>query len=163
MLLAIFIFIILILILQANIRIHIKSINDTLKLYFKIGILNIRVPHHNILRDLLSNMNSFPKRDKINKARGLTINILSHSVLDYIYIAKFSKEELYNNPISNGLYLIVSNQIRGLLQSLFRIVDYNNVRLIYDNRYENIDYYLEAHISVINLICALASNIFKKR
>lgn len=162
MLLAIFIFIIIIILLSANVRIHIKSINDTIKLYFKIGILNIRVPHQKILRNLLSNMKFLPQMNKISKAKGLTINILSHSVLDYIYIAKFSKEELYNNPISNGLYLIFSNQIKGLLQSLFRIVDYNNIKLIYDHTYENIDYYLEAHLSIINLMCALVKNIFRR-
>ena len=60
------------------------------------------------------------------------------------------------------MYIILSNQLRGLLQSQFRLVHMNNIRLQYDKYYENIDYYLDAHISVINLIWASIQTIIKR-
>ncbi|HIT44227.1 TPA: hypothetical protein IAA91_05270, partial [Candidatus Avacholeplasma faecigallinarum] len=106
------------------------------------------------------NLNTI-KKDLISGKR-LTLNIFSHSVINHIYIAKFSNSYLYNEPISNGLYLIVANQIRGLLQSRFKIVNVDDIRLNYEKRYENIDYYVDAYISVIDLIWALVKTVLKR-
>ena len=164
MVLAIFIFLISILVLASNIHIYVKSMNDTLKVYVKIAMFYVLIPHHKIFSKLFTNKNvnlNTIKKDLISGKR-LTLNIFSHSVINHIYIAKFSNSYLYNEPISNGLYLIVANQIRGLLQSRFKIVNVDDIRLNYEKRYENIDYYVDAYISMIDLIWALVKTVLKR-
>lgn len=164
MMLAIFLFLVSILVLASNIHIYIKSMDDTIKAYVKIGIFYVLIPHHKIVSKLILNKNANIENIKkdFQRSKRLTLNIFSHSIIDYMYIAKFSKQRLTDNPIANGMYIILSNQLRGLLQSQFRFVDMNNIRLQYNQYYENIDYYLDAHISVINLIWASIQTIIKR-
>lgn len=164
MMLAIFIFLILILLLSSNVHLHIKSMNDTVKAYLKIGVFYVLIPHHKILTDILVNRDTDIKKLKNDfaHAKKLTLNIFSHSILDHMYIAKFSKNNLLESPIGNGLFLILMHQFRGLLQSRFRFVDTSNIRLAYDPSYENVDYSISAHISIMNLMCALVKTIFKR-
>lgn len=106
MMLAIFLFLISILFLSSNIRIHIKSMNDTMKIYMKIGIFYVLIPHHKIFSKIFTNKKmdlTTVKKDMV-KGKKLTLNIFSHSILDYIYIAKFSKRNLSKHPIENGMY-----------------------------------------------------------
>lgn len=164
MMLAIFIFLILILLLSSNVHVHIKSVNDTVKAYLKIGVFYVLIPHHKILSGILINRDTDLRKIKNDfaKAKKLTLNIFSHSILDHMYIAKFSKTSLLESPIGNGLFLILMHQFRGLLQSRFRFVDTNNIKLEYDPCYENVDYSIRAHISILNILCALVKTIFKR-
>lgn len=163
MMLSIFIFLVLVIILSINVRIHITSMNDTIKGYFKIGVFYITIPHRKILsKAILKKPDFFKARESINKNKGLIFNILSHSILDRIYIAKYSKSSLSGNPIENGIYLIVINQLRALLHNSFKYIYNDNLLLKYDKYYENVDYYFEAHLSIISLIWASIKTIFKR-
>ncbi len=164
MMLAIFIFLISIIVLASNIHIYIKSMNDTLKIYLKIGLFYVVIPHHKLISKLIFEKNNRLEtmKNDFKKGKRLTLNIFSHSIIDHIYIAKFSRTQLADNPIGNGMYMILSNQFRGLLQSRFRLVDTKNIRLEYDKYYENVDYYVDAHISVLNLIWASIQTIIKR-
>ena len=157
MLLAIFIFLVLFMLLSVNLNISLKSMNDTIKIYGRLGIISFVIPHQKIIMSLSgeNKLVNFLKNKgpKVN-GKSLALNILSHSVIDRIYIAKFSNEEIYSNPISNGLYIIAASTIRGLLHSRTKLVYDENIGLIYDKHYENIDYLFEAHISIINIIWA---------
>lgn len=161
MMLVIFIFLVSIIFLSANIKIHILSINDTIKAYLKIGVFYFNIPHRKIISNIIRSTSSI-KREAINKSKGLIFNILSHSILDRIYIAKYSKAILSDNPIENGIYLIVTNQLRALLQRSFKYVNDDKLLLQYDKYYENIDYYFEAHLSVISLAWASIKTIFSR-
>lgn len=163
MMLVIFIFLVSIILLSTNIRIHITSMNDTIKSYLKIGVFYFNVPHRKIISKLMLNKEDiFQTREAINKNKGLIFNILSHSILDRIYIAKYSKAILSNDPIENGIYLIVVNQLRALLHNSFKYIYDDDLLLKYDKYYENIDYYFEAHLSIISLLWASIKTIFTR-
>ena len=162
MLLAIFIFLLLFLLLSVNLKITIKSINDSIKVYGNFGIINFVIPHQKIIQDLSNEtgfINFIKNKSKKANNKSLALNILSHSVIDHIYFAKYSMDHIYNNPILNGLYIIIVNNIRGLLHSRTKIIYDENIRLEYDEHYENIDYLLEAHINLFNLIWASIKTI----
>ena len=82
-------------------------------------------------------------------------NILNHSRLEKFYIAKFSKEDLYLNPILNGLYLISLSQFKSFLYNNFKLVDDSEIRLIKDELYDNIDYFICLKTDFISLLTAL--------
>lgn len=164
MMLAIFIFLISVLFLSSNIHVYIKSVNDTIKVYVRIGIFYVLIPHHKMISKLIFHKKTDMRKLKNDLVHGkrFTLNIVSHSIINHLYIAKFSKQSLSENPIENGMYIIVTNQLRGLLHRYFRFVDTNHIKLQYDAYYENIDYYLDAHISVINLIWASIQTILQR-
>ena len=156
MMLAIFIFLLIIVVLDLNVYIYVKSVNDNLKVYFSVGGYYHLIPYKKIFsKEKLNNKD-------IKKGNSLALSILSHSVIDHIYIAKFSVNDLTLNPIGNSLYLIIANQIRGLLQSRCKYINNNKLRLEYDLSYENIDYYFEAHSSIICIMWALIISKFKR-
>lgn len=157
MYLFILIFFIVILILQVNVHIFFKSMADTVKMYMKIGPFHIEIPHHKLLLGS-KKMKNF-KVKEINK---LTNIFLSHSVLDHFYISRSSSIDLAKNGISNALYLIVAYELKGLLFSKCRLVENNEICLRYDEAYENIDYYFDIHISIINIIIVSIKSIFKR-
>ena len=162
MMLVIFIFLVSIIVLSINVRISIKSANDTIKAYIQIGKFYFNIPHRKIISKIFKPNQKILNKEAFNKNKSLIFNIISHSVLDRIYIAKYSKLYLSNNPIENGMYLIVTNQLRGLLHNSFKYIDNDNIMLEYDQYYENIDYYFEAHLSIISLIWASIKSIFKR-
>ena len=164
MMLAIFIFLVSIVLLSSNIHFYFKSKNDVVKTYIKIGMFYVIIPHHKMFSKLVFSNNEFivNMKNSFKLFKSLTFNIFSHSIIDRIYIAKFSKNKILESPIENVLYLIFANQLRGLLHSSFRYIDNDNIKLEYDEGYENIDYYLDAHISIFNLILASIKTIFKR-
>lgn len=164
MMLAIFIFLISIVFLASNMHIFIRSKEDTIKAYIRIGIFYAKIPHHKLLSKLIFSKTDsiIDIKDSFTRFKSLTLNIFSHSVINRIYIAKFSKDKIINHTIENAMYFIFANQFRGFLQNRFRYVDNDNIKLEYDESYENIDYFLDAHISVFNLIVASIKTIFKR-
>ncbi|MBE6136955.1 MAG: hypothetical protein E7176_00980 [Erysipelotrichaceae bacterium] len=164
MMLAIFVFLISIVLLSSNIHLYIRSKEDTIKVYIRIGMFYATIPHHKMFRYLIFSKNDsiIDIRDSIMRIKSLTLNIFSHSIINRIYIAKFSKDSLLKHPIENALYLIFANQFTGMLQGYFKYVDINNIKLEYDKSYENIDYYFDGHISVYNLIYSSVKTIIKR-
>lgn len=157
MYLAIFIFIIIILILAINIKINIKSANDTIKIDAKIGLIEFVIPHQRLIKKIYKNQSE----DKINdfkkmiKTRYFLNRLFKHSSLSMFYIARFTKGELYLNPIINSTYLIISNQIYAFLNNHFKFVDNKKISLIYDEQYENIDYFISFKTNLISLLTAI--------
>lgn len=150
MLLAILIFLIVILILSTNIHIYLLSQNDTIKIYVKIWRISFNIPYQKIILK----RNKTKRKEKGQKHKKLILNILSRSTIDHIYIAKYTNEKIFTNPISNGLYLLIISIIFGLLHCRSRHVYNKDLRLQYASSYENVDYYLDAHIDIISIIWA---------
>lgn len=71
------------------------------------------------------------------------------------YMARFTSDELYLNPIINGAYLILSNQINSYFMHHFKMVNTSNIRLVYDELYENIDYFLSVKTDLISILTAI--------
>lgn len=161
MYLAIFILIIVILILATDVNVNIKSANDTIKIDAKVGLIRFVIPHHKLIAKALENEQLKSKHEQRDDFKKLFDNrhylnrLFKHSSLSMFYVARFTKEELYLNPIQNGAYLIVSNQIKAYLNNHFKIVDYSNIRLVYDKNYENIDYYICVKSDFISLLTAI--------
>lgn len=159
MYLFILIFFIIILILQVNVHIFFKSMGDTVKMYMSIGLIHIEIPHHKLLAKLNSKK---MKNIKVKRTNRLTNLFLSHSVLDHFYISKSSSIDLASNGINNALFLVLAYELKGLLFSKCRLVENNQINLRYDEAYENIDYYFDIHISIINIIIVSIKSIFKR-
>ena len=70
-------------------------------------------------------------------------------------MSRFRKEEFYVNPFSNGFYYIIVNQIKGILSNLFKRIDNGKIELIYNEKYENIDYFIKVKTDVISIIISL--------
>ncbi len=157
MYLAIFILIIIIFILAINIKINIKSANDTIKIYAKIGLIEFVIPHQRFIKKIYKNKSE----DKINDFKKIIENrfflnrLFNHSSLSMFYMARFTKEELYINPIINSTYLIISNQIYAFFNNHFKFVDNKRISLIYDEKYENIDYFICFKTNFISLLTAI--------
>lgn len=162
--LAIFIFLISIVLLSTNIHLYIRSKNDTIKVYIRIGMFYVYIPHHKIFSKLIFSKKDsiIDIKDSLMHFKSLTLNILSHSCINRIYLAKYTKEDIYLNPIENAMYYIFAFQFRGLLNNYFKYINNNNVVLKYDKSYENIDYYFDGYCSIFDLIYSSIENIIKK-
>ena len=162
MYLTIFILFMVILIMSTSVNVNIKSVNDNLKIDVRIGFIRFVVPHQRLIRKMIND-----SKNKTNKeistdlknffvySRKYTKNIFKHSRLEKFYVAKYSKEDLYLNPILNGLYLISLSQFKSFLYNNFKLVDDSEIRLIKDERYDNIDYFLCLKTDFISLLTAL--------
>ncbi|MDE7263917.1 MAG: hypothetical protein K2N64_04585 [Anaeroplasmataceae bacterium] len=161
MYLAIFIFVIIILILAIDIEINVKSADDTLKIDAKVGLIRFVIPHQRLISKAMEKeqlKNKQQQRDdfkKLFKNRHYLNRLFKHSSLTMFYIARFTKEELYLNPILNGAYLMVSNQIHAYLNHHFKMVDKSNIKLLYDEHYENIDYFICVKSDLISILAAI--------
>lgn len=161
MYLAIFIFVILIVILAISIEINVKSANDTIKIDAKIGLIRFVVPHQRLLSKAMNSQKRKSRQEqkddfkKLFKNRNYLNRLFKHSSLTMFYMARFTKEELYLNPIQNGIYWMISNQIQAYFNHHFKIVDQKNIKLIYDEHYENIDYYICLKTDLISILAAL--------
>lgn len=156
MIIAIFIFFLIILIAGTDIRLHIKSKDDSYKICLKFGFVWILLPHQQIFAKFKqkviydNKMNIFG----LLRSNSLLLNICKHSCLNVFYVAKFAKEDLYINPIKNGLYHILANQIKGILSIIFKRIDKEAIKLVYDIEYENLDYCLEIKTNLISIFSA---------
>lgn len=159
MYIAILIFSLLAIILSSNINIYFKSINDTYKIYLKLGLFYFHIPHHRIIKYFKEHELNKKPSEQIKDARmaiskrNLILIILSRSTLNHLYIAKFSSD-VYLKAISSTLYYIIANNIRGLSHYYFKHVNKDALILKNDMCYENIDYYFHAYIHVYSLIFA---------
>ncbi len=164
MYLAIFIFILVIWILSVDIHVNIKSADDTIKIDAKFGLIRFVIPHHKIIEKLVIKTRQKNINEQRNDFKKLIENrhyfnrLFKHSSLSMFYMARFTKEEIYLNPIQNGVYLIVSNQIKAYFKNHFKSVDEDKIKLIYDEQYQNIDYFLCLKTDLISLL-----TIFLKR
>ena len=50
---------------------------------------------------------------------------------------------------------MVSNQIHAYFNHHFKIVDNSNIKLIYDEQYENIDYFICVKADLISILTAI--------
>lgn len=161
MYLAIFILLIIIIILATDVNVNIKSANDTIKIDAKIGLIRFVIPHHKLIANAMDKEKQKSRNEQKDDLKKLFNNryylnrLFKHSSLSMFYVARFTKEELYLNPIANGTYLMVSNQIKAYLSNHFKIVDYSNIKLVYDHNYENIDYYICVKSDFISLLTAI--------
>lgn len=158
---AIFIFVIVIVLLAVDIEINVKSANDTIKIDAKVGLIRFVIPHQRLISKALESeqlKNKQRQREdlkKLFKNRRYLNRLFKHSSLTMFYMARFTKEELYLNPIRNGAYLMVSNQISAYLNHHFKMVDTRNIKLIYDEQYENIDYFICVKADLISILTAI--------
>lgn len=161
MYLAIFIFILLIWILAADIELNVKSANDTIKIDAKLGLIRFVIPHRKLITKALDKERQKNIKEQRNDFKNLIENrhyfnrLLKHSSLSMFYMARFTKEELYLNPIQNGVYLIVSNQIKAYFKNHFKRVDEDNIQLVYDQKYQNIDYFICLKTDLISILATL--------
>ncbi len=161
--LAILIFILLILILSIDIHVNIKSANDTIKIDAKFGLIRFVIPHQKLISKQLEQVqqkNIHEQRNDLKKilnSRRYLNRLFKHSSLSMFYMARFTKEELYLNPIQNGVYLIVSNQIKAFFKNHFKFVDEDQIKLIVDENYENIDYYICFKTDLISILTIFLS------
>lgn len=161
MLIAIFIFLICILILSMSIELNIKSSNDTIKIDAKIGLIRFVIPHQRLIKKALEKeklKTNYEKQEDIKKLfknRQYLNRLFKHSSLSMFYMARFTSDELYLNPIINGAYLILSNQINSYFMHHFKMVNTSNIRLVYDELYENIDYFLSVKTDLISILTAI--------
>lgn len=157
MFLAIFIFVIIIFILAINVKINIKSANDTIKIDAKIGLIEFVLPHQRLIKKIYENKRKDKLSDlkKVIETKYFLNRLFKHSSLSMFYMARFTKEELYLNPIINSTYLIISNQIYAFFNNHFKLVDNKKISLIYDEQYENIDYFISFKTNIISLLTAI--------
>ena len=169
MIFAIFILLITIIILSIRIDVFLKSVNDTLKLYIKIGRLSITIPHHRLISDVIKkekSKSSTERKEDIKSAlrsKGLILNIFSHSSLDRLYIRKITKTSIYNTPLLNTMIVIFITRIRTFVHQRFKAV--NNDYLVFEENsdYENVDYYIQAHTDLISILYACVRTYIIKR
>lgn len=160
MYLAIFIFILIIVILALDIEINVKSADDTIKIDAKIGLIRFVIPHQRLISKALKSEQLKDKQQqkddfkKLFKKRHYLNRLFKHSSLTMFYMARFTKEELYLNPIINGVYLMISNQIHAYFNHHFKLVDNSNIKLVYDEHYENVDYFICFKADLISILTA---------
>ena len=162
MYLAIFILFMIILIMSTTINVNIKSVNDNLKIDAKIGFIRFVVPHQRLIRKMIDDTKNKTNKEISKDLKNFFVNsrkyikrLLKHSKLEKFYIAKFSKEDLYLNPILNGIYIISLNQFKSFLYNNFKLVDDSEIRLIKDEQYENIDYFICLKTDFISLLTVI--------
>ena len=151
--------------LSFNVRISIKSANDTIKIFGKVGFVDFFIPVQRIIDKQRTKSSDDQRKDllKMLKKRKIIYYLCKHSSLDVLYFARFTKEELFVNPFSNGMYYILLNQIKGYVSGIFKIINEDTINLIYNNNYENIDYYVEIKTDVIGVIVSFIEFIVKGR
>ena len=167
MYLAIFILFIIILIMSIPINVNIKSADDCIKIDASIGFIRFVVPHQKLIKKLIKD-NENKTNQEITKdlknffgmTKKYSKRLLRHSVLTRFYIAKFSKEDLYLNPFVNAIYLISLGQIKSYLYNNFKLVDSCKIKLIKDDDYKNIDYFICMKTDFISLLTALMKGFF---
>ncbi len=155
----ILIFLFIIIVLSLNVYLSFKSSNDTIKIFGKIGFINFVIPYQKII-----SKQRIEKKDDLYKMiskRRLFYYLCKHSSLSFLYMARFTKEQIYINPYSNGLYYIFINQIKGLVSSVFKKIDQSKIELIYDSKYQNIDYLVEFKTDVIGIIVSFIEFLVK--
>ena len=146
--------------MSTSVNVNIKSVNDNLKIDVRIGFIRFVVPHQRLIGDLInkakkeSNLELSQDLKNFFNSRKYIKKIINHSRLERFYIAKFSKEDLYLNPILNGLYLISLSQFKSFLYNNFKLVDDSEIRLIKDELYANIDYFICLKTDFISLLTA---------
>lgn len=161
MYIAIFIFILITILLALNVSINIKSANDTIKIDAKIGFISFVIPHQRLIlkaQKMARDKSVIELRNDFNslfKNRHYLNRLFKHSCLSTLYVARFTKKELYLNPILNSVYLIFANQVKAYCKNNFKLVDYSNIKLIYDEKYENVDYYLSFKSDIISILTAI--------
>ena len=158
MYLTIFILFMIIIIMSTVINVNIKSVDDTLKIDVRIGFIRFVVPHQRLIGKLIKDVKNKPNTEISQDLKNFFDNrkfinrIFKHSSLEKFYIAKFSKEDLYLNPFVNGLYLITLNQFKSYLYNNFKLVNSSEIKLIKDDTYKNIDYFIRIKTDFISLL-----------
>lgn len=167
--LAILIFLLLIFIFSIKVNLHIVNVKDTYKIYMKISKFNLLIPHQKVFAKVIEkekNKDIKKKKEDLHKvlnSKNLIYNIFSHSILDRIYIKKFTEKKYNKEPINVASYYIFSSQIIAFFHNHFKLV-INDAIIIEDNsNYENVDYYLHAHTDVISLFWAYVVTILNRR
>ena len=148
--------------MSTTVNINIKSVNDNLKIDVRIGFIRFVVPHQRLIRKMIDDAKNKPNteitkdlKNFFGNTRKYAKNLFKHSRLEKFYIAKFSKEDLYLNPILNGLYIISLNQFKSFLYNNFKLVDDSEILLIKDELYNNVDYFICLKTDFIGLLTAL--------
>ena len=166
MYLTIFILFMIIIIMSTTIVFNIKSVDDTVKIDVRIGFIRFVVPHQRLIGDLINKAKN-KSNAEINKDlknffdnRKFIKRIINHSSLENFYIAKFSKEDLHLNPFVNAIYWITLGQVKSYLYNNFKLVDSCKIKLIKDDDYENIDYFICMKTDFISLLTAIMKGIF---
>ena len=140
------------------INVNIKSVDDTLKIDVRIGFIRFVVPHQRLIGKLIKDVKNKPNTEISRDLKNFFDNrkfingIFKHSSLEKFYVAKFSKEDLYLNPFVNGLYLITLNQFKSYLYNNFKLVNSSEIKLIKDDTYKNIDYFIRIKTDFISLL-----------
>ena len=166
MYLTIFILFMIIIIMSTTIVINLKSVDDVLKIDVRIGFIRFVVPHQRLIGDLInkakkeSNLELSQDLKNFFNSRKYIKKIINHSRLERFYIAKFSKEDLYLNPFVSAIYLITLGQIKSYLYNNFKLVDSCKIKLIKDDDYKNIDYFICMKTDFISLLTALMKGYF---
>ena len=158
MYLTIFILFMIIIIMSTVINVNIKSVDDTLKIDVRIGFIRFVIPHQRLIGKLIKDVKNKPNTEISQDLKNFFDNrkfinrIFKHSSLEKFYIGKFSKEDLYLNPFVNGLYLITLNQFKSYLYNNFKLVNSSEIKLIKDDTYKNIDYFIRIKTDFISLL-----------
>lgn len=161
MYLAIFIFLLLIALMSVTIKINIKSVDNTIKIDARIGFIRFVIPHQRLIGDMIKDIKLKSKEDisgdlkRLLRSSKKIKNIMKHSSLDMFYMARFTKDDFYLNPFFNGIYLIVANQIKSYLYNNFKLVDVSKIKLIKDELYENVNYFICLRTNFISLLTAI--------
>ncbi len=152
---AILILFLVIIIACIPIYIHILSINDTIKLYFTFFSKDMLIPHQRLMKINKAYKNIKKEIHIFNK---FTTKLVSYSVIDKIYVAKYT-DNPYIHPISNGLFYIVANISYSILNCCFRAIKDSSLKLD-KKHYKGIDYYLKAHTSLFQMVWAFIITLF---
>ena len=83
--------------LSFNVRISIKSANDTIKIFGKVGFVDFFIPVQRIIDKQRTKSSDDQRKDllKMLKKRKIIYYLCKHSSLDVLYFARFTKEELF--------------------------------------------------------------------
>ncbi len=147
----ILIFCLLIIILSINVHVVILGANTHIKMYLRIGMLRIVIPHQRQLSKVkLSNAKFIKGYNGYYKR--FIFNIISHSKYSRVYFAKRQLIPIFNNPIASGLYLMASGILIGLLQNRTKGIEEKILMLKQDDLREKVDYYVDTQIDIITLI-----------
>lgn len=161
MIIAILIFFVIILILSIRIELNIKSADDTLKMNARIAFFSFVIPHQRLITKAIQKEKEKTlgeqRKDffKMLQQRGLLLELFKHSSLNELYLARFSQQQLYDNPIANGLYLATSASIKSFASRHFKQIESSKIQLVYKPNYENIDYFISFKTDVIGVLITL--------
>ena len=139
------------------IYIHILAINSTIKLYFTFASKDMLIPHQRLMK---ANKDKNKIKKEMHLFNKFTKNLISYSVIDKIYVAKYT-DNPYSYPIANGLFYIVANISYSILNCRFRAIKDSILRLDI-NHYKGSCYYLKAHTSIFQMTWAFIISIFTR-